>query len=158
MSLTPKQQLEQVNNPNLLSILSTIQGLPAQVDPLSDTDLIPENIREGIDIWGVVGTLVEGVAGIDFGEVTLASAAESVTVSHNLGVVPSWVALIPKSLATANSSSLFNINGKAAYSAMSPNPLIRVESAANTLSAEEITFATHSNPFAATGYYWIAIA
>ena len=96
--------------------------------------------------------------GIDFGEVTLASSAASVTVSHNLGVVPSWVALIPKSLATTNSSSLFNINGKTAYSAMSSNPLIHVESAANTLSAEEITFATHSNPFAATGYYWFALA
>lgn len=159
MSLTPKQQLEQVNNPNLLSILSTIQGLPEQVDPLSDTDLIPSNIREGIDIWGVIGTLVEGVAGIDFGEVTLASSATSVTVSHNLGVVPSWVALIPKSLATtSSSSSLFNINGKTAYTAFSSNPLIHVESAANTLSAEEITFATHSNPFAATGYYWFALA
>ena len=123
-----------------------------------DSDLVAENIREGIDIWGVVGTLVEGVAGIDFGEITLASKATFVTVSHNLGVVPSWVALIPKSLATTSSSSLFNINGKTAYSALSSNPLIQVESAANTLSAEEITFATHSNPFAATGYYWFAIA
>ena len=96
--------------------------------------------------------------GIDFGEVTLASKVTFVTVSHNLGVVPSWVALIPKSLATTSSSSLFNINGKTAYSALSSNPLIQVESAANTLSAEEITFATHSNPFAATGYYWFAIA
>ena len=48
-----KQQL-QLNNETLGSILSNVLGLPAQVDPLSDPDLIPENIREGIDIWGVV--------------------------------------------------------------------------------------------------------
>lgn len=40
MSLTPKQQLEQVNNPNLLSILSTIQGLPSQ-----------ESLKHGAYVW-----------------------------------------------------------------------------------------------------------
>ena len=35
MSLTPKEQLEQVNNPNLLSILSKIQGLPTQESLIS---------------------------------------------------------------------------------------------------------------------------
>lgn len=152
-----KQQL-QLNNETLASILSNVLGLPAQVDPLSDTDLIPENIREGIDIWGVVGTLVEGVAGIDFGEVTLASTAESVTVSHNLGVVPFWVALIPKSLATTHNRSVLNINGKTAYTTFTSSSVLQVESVANTLSAEEITFATHSEPFMATDYYWFAMA
>lgn len=40
MSLTPKQQLEQVNNPNLLSILSTVQGLPSQ-----------ESLKHGAYVW-----------------------------------------------------------------------------------------------------------
>lgn len=50
--------------------------------------LIPENIREGVDIWGVIGTMSEGVSGIDFGKVTLSSATDSVTVSHSLNATP----------------------------------------------------------------------
>lgn len=40
MSLTPKEQLEQINNPNLLSILSTVQGLPSQ-----------ESLKHGAYVW-----------------------------------------------------------------------------------------------------------
>lgn len=102
--------------------------------------------------------VVECVAGIDFGEVTLASTAARVTVSHNLGSVPSWVALISKEFAIVGGYTSANINGNAAYSGSSAS--MRVASAANTLSAEEITFAAYSSsyPFAATVYYWIAIA
>ena len=102
--------------------------------------------------------VVECVAGIDFGEITLASTAASVTVNHSLGTVPSWVALIPKSLAITSGCSMLNINGETAYSGSSVS--MRVTSAANTLSAEEITFAAYSSsyPFTETGYYWIAIA
>ena len=53
MSLTPKQQLEQVNNPNLLSILSTIQGLPTQ-----------ESLSSGLYVWKKL--TAEGGDFIDF--------------------------------------------------------------------------------------------
>lgn len=56
-----------------------------QFDPIT---LIAENIREGVDIWGVIGTMSEGVSGIDFGKVTLSSATDSVTVSHSLNATP----------------------------------------------------------------------
>ena len=151
-----KQQL-QLNNETLDSILSNVLGLPAQVDPLSDTDLMPENIREGIDIWGVVGTLVEGVTGIDFGEVTLASASETVTVNHALGVVPSFVALIPKSLESASSATLINVNGKTIRKSSSS---LYVSAVTNTLTDTSIVFGTYSSLFKypAKDYYWIAIA
>lgn len=120
--------------------------------------LLPENIREGIDIWGVVGTLVEGVAGIDFGEVTLASTAESVTVSHNLGTVPSWVALIPKTWDKSTRTTLQNLNGDALIYTNIYVP----SSAENTITNETITFdkggSLSANGFRAAGYYWFAIA
>lgn len=98
------------------------------------------------------------VTGIDFGEITLASTAESVTVSHNLGTVPSWVALFPKEFAIVSGNTSANINGNAAYSGSSTS--MRVASKANTLTETEITFAAYSSsyPFTETGYYWIAIA
>lgn len=58
--------------------------------------LIANNIRKDVDIWGIVGTLVEGKAGIDFGTVTLSSSQSRVTVTHNLGKKPSFfLILIP---------------------------------------------------------------
>lgn len=163
-----KQQL-QLNNETLDSILSNVLGLPAQVDPLSDTDLIPSNIREGIDIWGVIGTMVEGRVGVDFGEVTLVSSAESVTVAHNLGVAPSWVAFLPKGTITNGSSlsTLYNLNGKVAYTRKVTSPKsgkTEMQSAfadkANTLTESEITFNAYSSTakFAAKDYYWFALA
>lgn len=163
-----KQQL-QLNNETLDSILSNVLELPAQVDPLSDTDLIPENIREGIDIWGVVGTLAEGVVGIDFGELALSSSAESVTVAHNLGATPSWVAFLPKGTITNGSSpsSLYNLNGKVDYTrkvTSSSSGKTEMQSAfadkANTLTESEITFNAYSSTakFAAKDYYWFALA
>lgn len=155
--MSNKTQL-QSNNETLASILSNVLGLPAQVDPLSDTDLIPENIREGVDVWGVVGTMVEGKAGIDFGEVTLASAATSVTVSHNLDVVPSFVALIPIAYSYESYSTYFNFNGYVGNYVSSSR--IGMTEITNTITNTQITFnSLQSNyPFKATTYKWVAIA
>ena len=104
-----------------------------------------------------------GVRGIDFGEVTLASTAESVTVSHKLGTVPSWVALIPKTLSdfTGNNTYL-NFNGKvvAKTSKSAVYGLFAIRTCENTLTTNEITFDIYSStyPWYATDYYWIAIA
>lgn len=118
--------------------------------------LIPENIREGIDIWGVVGTLVEGVAGIDFGEITLASASGTVTVNHALGVAPSFVALIPKSLDSESSATLINVNGKTIRKSSSS---WYVNAVTNTLTDTSIEFGIYSSSkYPAKDYYWIAIA
>ena len=126
-------------------------------EKFNSSTLIPENIREGIDIWGVVGTLVEGVAGIDFGEITLASASETVTVNHALGVAPSFVALFPKNLESANGITLVNVNGKTIRKSSSSWYLTAVT---NTLTDTSIVFGTYSNSFKypAKDYYWIAIA
>lgn len=126
-------------------------------EKFDNSTLLPENIREGIDIWGVVGTLVEGIAGIDFGEVTLASASETVTVNHALGVAPSFVALIPKSLDSKNIATLINVNGKTIRKSSSS---WYVSTVTNTLTDTSIVFGTYSSMFnyPATDYYWFAIA
>ena len=101
--------------------------------------------------------VVEGVAGIDFGEVTLASTAASVTVSHKLGTVPSWVALIPKTLSdfTGNNTYL-NFNGKVV---VRTHKSVTINTCENTLTTNEITFNISSTyQWYATDYYWIAIA
>lgn len=126
-------------------------------EKFDNSTLIPGNIREGIDIWGVVGTLVEGVTGIDFGEATLASASETVTVNHALGVAPSFVALIPKILESASSATLINVNGGTIRKSSSS---WYVTAVTNTLTDTSIVFGTYSSSFKypAKDYYWIAIA
>lgn len=200
MSLTPKQQLEQVNNPNLLSILSTIQGLPSQeslkhgayvwkkltseggdfvdfvvsnnetaypdgavhtdgywYELFDPTTLIAANIREGVDIWGVIGTMVEGITGIDFGIVTLSSASENVSINHNLGIAPSYAVLVPVDPTVLNGTTFCNINGAAiargpAGLTWQPNKI--------TINADSITFTACNSSyiFPRISYYWIAIA
>lgn len=101
-----------------------------------------------------------GVRGIDFGEVTLASTAESITISHNLGVVPSLVALIPKALIESTDyNSYFCFSGKTAIKTRKSGTYFDMQTRENTLTTNEITFNIYGTyPWYATDYYWIAIA
>lgn len=64
---------------------------------ISDTDLIPENIKEGVDILGVIGTLAtggglpEGIAAVSVGTYTPVSESTSaVNIPHDLGEIPDF--------------------------------------------------------------------
>lgn len=113
-------------------------------------------MAEGIRVGG------GGVRGIDFGEVTLASAVESVTVSHNLGAVPSWVALIPKTLSDFTGENTYlNFNGKVVVRTRKSAiyGFFAIRTCENTLTKNEITFnGDGASPWYATDYYWVAIA
>lgn len=50
--------------------------------------LLPENIAEGIDIAGIIGTFAGGGGEIKISSGTFAGSANIVTVTHGLGVVP----------------------------------------------------------------------
>lgn len=64
--------------------------------PVPDT-LIPENIAEGVNIAGIIGTLVAGgggnvqIATGKFSETSNTNGATIATVNHNLGVIPDIV-------------------------------------------------------------------
>lgn len=53
-----------------------------------DEDLIPKNIKKGVEIFDVIGTAEEGKP-VEIGSFTPASDVLEVTISHNLGVLPS---------------------------------------------------------------------
>lgn len=83
------------HNIDLSDIFANLENMKDYVDPTSDPQLIPKNIREGIDIWGVIGTMKEGVSGIDYGRVTLSGSTNKITVSHTMGKTPHTAILIP---------------------------------------------------------------
>lgn len=57
-------------------------------------NLVPENIAEGVDIAGIVGTFAGGAVKIASGTFTSTSTN---TITHNLGVVPDILILFPTS-------------------------------------------------------------
>lgn len=81
--------------------------------------LIPENIAEGIDVAGVVGTLLSGkTAKVSVG--TLVGTTESKTINHKLGDVPSLVIIYPYSLMGSNTGRFFQIGYGSAMEKLLP--------------------------------------
>ena len=162
------KQILQGNNANLLNINNNAKKEGAYVwkkltaEGGDFIDFVVSDQETAYPDGGMQGgywyeKVVEGVAGIDFGEVTLASTASSVTVSHNLGVVPSWVALIPQSVEENANRTLANLNNdELVY--YSKNGL-NFFSTANTLTETEITFVAQNTTagFNNTSYYWFAV-
>lgn len=124
----------------------------SKVTVAGDPDLIPENIAEGINIFGILGTHIGGAKGIDFGEVQVSSGSSSVTVNHKLGVTPSFVALIPKTFNYGSYTDFININGQIGYR----TSRFYYTTVTNTVTDNSITFAAFQGYYANT-YYWIAI-
>lgn len=118
---------------------------------------IAENIREGVSIFDIIGTMSEGVSGIAFGSVTTTNDTDKVTVAHNLGTTPTWVALIPVLYATQNGSSktLVNMDGHTLYYASSNH---KKSTGTITKDASIVTFnSTLGYVFKNTSYYWFAV-
>ena len=77
--------------------------------------LVPENIAEGVDIAGVVGTLSGGGGGTVIaktGSYTATSATGVQTVNHGLGVVPDLIRIYAEEYSTSGSFAV--IIGKSA--------------------------------------------
>ena len=99
-TVTPKASKQTVS-PSSGKLLSkvTVNG---------DADLVASNIKEGIDIFGVLGTLKEGVdltslgfTKWEIGEFTLASSSYNPTIKHSLGVVPKAILIRASSFPTS---------------------------------------------------------
>ena len=136
-------------------------------EKFDSSTLISENIREGVDIWGVIGTLVEGKSGIDFGEVTFSSQTNSnLVVSHSLKKVPSYAFILPK---TGISSPIDYVNivqslnpifgGRNTIESSYNDSSFGTSSAKPSANADNVTFKCNSySNWEATSYIWVAIA
>ena len=162
VSPTPSQTKSVTPGASQKTVTPDAGKLLSQVTVSGDADLIAKNIRKGVDIFGVVGTLVEGKSGVDFGEVTLASYARTITVSHNLGKTPTCIALVPKNdLPSLSYSYLwgfmaFGDNTAVAYGAANDYTM-KLETGKHTKTESEIEFGT-SIRWAQGTYVWLALA
>ena len=95
VSPTPSQAKTVTPGASQKTVTPDAGKLLSQVTVSGDADLIAKNIRKGVNIFGVTGTLIEGKSGIDFGEVTITdSYATGFTVAHALGKTPSHFVFI----------------------------------------------------------------
>lgn len=95
---TPGKSDQTISSGRYLTGKQTIKG---------DADLIAENIRKGIDIFGVLGTMAEGIAFEDISRFTKVAVdtftfasnqdlGSNIKLTHSLGVKPQVVLLFSK--------------------------------------------------------------
>lgn len=96
--------------------------------------------------------------GIDYGEVTLASASTSVTIEHNLNSVPSAVYLVPKTYQTPTYSTIAILNNATIYFVSQSNRQHREK--VQTKTEKTVTFETYATnfPLPAGAYHWFVVA
>lgn len=137
------------------------QVIPAYTDTEltveGDADLLPQNIRKGINLFGVTGAMEEGVTGVDYGTVVNEYATD-ITVSHGLGKVPSAAFLLPDN--PLDSSSM--INSVAAFSGYelrhsTQSSLFKFVHNSPDLTNNSVRFKAN-NGFDPGTYYWFVIA
>ena len=137
---------------------------PATADP----NLIPENIREGVDIFGIIGTMVEGVSGIDYGEVTLTAQSKTITISHNLNKKPTRAYLLPYSLGSTSTSQIqmmvtatstvFTNSGTAVKEAgTKATSGFAYATAKSTISEDTVVFNGDDKYFPTGTYKWLVV-
>lgn len=95
-TITPGQTNQTIKYGQYLTGDQTIKG---------DLNLKAENIKSGISIFGVVGTLVggglpDGVTAMASGTVTIAQTSTYETITHNLGVKPNFIVWMMEDAAT----------------------------------------------------------
>lgn len=142
-----------------------------QVSIPQPENLIPDNIAEGVDIAGIIGTLAAGGGGgavkIAGGSLTGGSSVK--TITHNLGVNPDifllWVnmgmsASTSKSYVWCYMSDVLKQASKFEYNSFYANTSSagKFGMSNGTFSCTSTTITASSvNSLASTKYYWIAI-
>ena len=188
--MSNKSRLE-TNNTNLQSVLQAVQGLPNVDDVKRGTYVWKKLSAKGGTFLDYVvadnasaypdgGTkdgywyekVVEGKAGVDFGEVAITSNTRTFEVEHNLGVVPtiayvigynnpqgtsaySCIQIISNSKIYAD-SMYGDVYGITATGGTSP---LTKSSFSTELTAQKIKFAVNTQYFGSgRTYNWFAIA
>lgn len=100
---TPTTSDQSISSGRYLTGKQTIKG---------DADLLPENIREGIDIFGVVGTMSEKKVTYKSGTYTSSSAyTDSMSVAHGLGKQPSYAGITGFTVSPSNAFNEIEMYG-----------------------------------------------
>lgn len=96
---------------------SAVGKVLSQVMVQKPETLVPENIAEGIDIAGVIGTLVAGgTSKVAFGTFSSSSTSSTtITISHNLGVVPDFVIVFARYVPSTKTGYFCNIGFSNAF-------------------------------------------
>lgn len=127
-----------------------------------DSDLIPENIRKGIDIFGVIGAMSEGVSGIDYGMVTVTNSPTEITVSHSLNKVPTFACLLPfdGNLGRSLSTIAVTLGTDEDYGVYNKGLFHNGRNASHYCTNNTAKFQTVSSSykFANTTYLWVVVA
>lgn len=118
-----KDSSQNKNNDSIqFKIQSAGASLPQEtIDHIlqADSDLVPGNIRAGVDIFGVIGTLMagggmpDGISAVATGTFTLGSTITNpYTIAHDLGVAPDFVVVFGDEnidLSRFNDEQFFNV-------------------------------------------------
>ena len=130
-----------------------------------DADLVANNIRSGVDIFGVIGTMPEGVTGIDYGTVVPAYAESTITVNHSLGKTPRYVFLVKRDSFDAPGRLEMDSPAANRYSSLYSDFetyqgfVYKVYDSEASRTTTSITFSTPVISFGqGTVYYWFAVA
>lgn len=148
----------------------TIPALSLLLNTLTvkgDADLVAKNIRSGVDIFGVIGTMVQGKTGIDYGTVQLAYGdnENQFVVSHNLRKVPSYVALLPREEIDSNAMHIYSGDCVAIFADMALTPILaalgddgfQFTNGYASATSSRITFNSTAG-FAGFEFIWFAVA
>ena len=144
------------------------------IPPYTDKELTVEgsanlkasNIKKGIDIFGIIGTMEQGKVGIDFGTVTPTSDTTTITVKHNLGKIPRKIVIAGTKASSAYGRDCFvSGNEKEGIVVSSHNGDSKTIEFAGSITATQIEFyydATvgyeNSDFLGGVEYRWFAIA
>lgn len=127
--------------------------LSQPVDLADETDLIAENIREGVDIFGIIGAMSEGVSGIDFGEITPSSTQMRFTIPHKLNKTPKYAIIICSTWESdGRIVAIDSANGFTLGTSISKNQKLTLSS--TTISGNPIVAGLQGG----VKHYWFAIA
>ena len=145
---------------NLIRPAKTNQVIPAYTDTEltveGSADLLPQNIRKGINLFGVAGAMKEGVKGVVWGMVTV-DRIRTVTVSHNLGKIPSKVVIVGRSYNSISFSTVY-LADETIVLYRSTLGLQGDEFTGHDITNKQVTFNCSISERYDGTYYWFAIA
>lgn len=155
---TPSQTKSVTPGASQKTVTPDAGKLLSQVTVSGDADLVAKNIRKGVDIFGVVGTLVEGKSGIDFGEVTISDSYETgFTVAHALGKTPSHFVFIRSDWSVDQRGVLAGVDGE--YGLFYDYIYRSYSYIGITLTKTSQSVKLEAAKYLGTGtYYWFALA